>query len=60
MTWIQRYAEERSMRDPGFSAAYEEEAALLSLVRAVKVSQNEVAASLQSQHTLPGELPPKL
>ena len=34
MTWIKQYAEKRSAKDPEFKAAYEEEAALLGLVRA--------------------------
>jgi len=34
MTWIEKYAKERSARDPEFWAGYEEECALLALVRA--------------------------
>ena len=30
-TWIERYVEERSSRDPEFKAGYEEECALLAL-----------------------------
>ncbi|HEY1256012.1 MAG TPA: hypothetical protein VGF01_14650 [Terracidiphilus sp.] len=33
MTWIKHYAEKRSAKDPEFKTAYEEEAALLGLVR---------------------------
>ena len=49
MTWIEKYAEERSMRDPEFKAAYEEERALLALVRArnaAALSQKDVADAL--------------
>jgi DNA-binding XRE family transcriptional regulator len=38
MTWIKQYAEKRSAKDPKFKAAYEEEAALLGLVRARQIA----------------------
>jgi len=50
MTWIQKYAEERSVRDPEFKAAYEQEKALLALVRArnvARLSQKDVAEALR-------------
>lgn len=49
MTWIQKYAQERSAHDPEFKAAYEEETALLALVRArnaASMSQKDVAEAL--------------
>jgi DNA-binding XRE family transcriptional regulator len=48
-TWIERYAEERSRRDPAFKAGFEEEQAVLALVRArnaAQLSQQEVAVAL--------------
>lgn len=50
MTWIERYAEERSTRDPEFKAGYEEECAILALVRArnaADLTQKDVADALQ-------------
>lgn len=49
-TWIEQYAEERSARDPEFKAGYEEERALLALVRArnaAALTQKDVAMPLQ-------------
>lgn len=49
MTWIERFAEEQSAASPEFKAAYEEEAALLALVRArnaAELSQKDVADAL--------------
>lgn len=46
MTWIEKYAEERSARDPEFKAGYEEECAILALVRArnaAEMTQQDVA-----------------
>jgi DNA-binding XRE family transcriptional regulator len=45
MTWIKQYAEKHSAKDPEFKAAYEEEAALLALVRA-RQSSNLTQQSL--------------
>lgn len=48
-TWIEKYAEERSSRDPEFKAGYEEECAVLALVRARNSSaltQQDVADAL--------------
>ena len=50
MTWIKQYAEKRSAKDPEFKAAYEEEAALLGLVRARQrsnLTQQNVAETLR-------------
>jgi|GEM_PF-1359012 len=50
MTWIKQYAEKRSAKDPEFKAAYEEEAALLGLVRARKMAnltQQNLAKTLR-------------
>jgi DNA-binding XRE family transcriptional regulator len=50
MTWIKRYAEKRSVKDAKFKAAYEEEQALLGLIRArqqANLTQQELAATLQ-------------
>jgi DNA-binding XRE family transcriptional regulator len=50
MTWIKQYAEKRSVNDPEFKAAYEEEAALLALVRARQSSnltQQNLAKTLR-------------
>jgi DNA-binding XRE family transcriptional regulator len=50
MTWIKRYAEKRSAKDAAFKAAYEEEQALLGLVRArqqANLTQQELAATLK-------------
>jgi len=49
MTWIKQYAEKRSAKDPEFKAAYEEEAALLGLVRArqtANLTQQNLATTL--------------
>ena len=49
MSWIKKYAEERSARDPEFKVAYEEEMALLALIRArnaAELSQKDVADAL--------------
>ena len=49
MTWIDKYAKERSKRDPEFKAGYDEEMALLALVRArneAAMSQKDLAESL--------------
>jgi DNA-binding XRE family transcriptional regulator len=49
MTWIDKYANERSKRDPEFKAGYDEEMALLALVRArneAAMSQKDLAESL--------------
>jgi len=49
MTWIQDYIKERSERDHEFRVAYEEEAALLALIRArnnAELSQKDVADAL--------------
>lgn len=50
MTWIKHYAEKRSAKDPEFKAAYEEEAALLGLVRArqlANLTQQNLAETLR-------------
>lgn len=49
MTWIEKYAKERSERDPEFKAGYDEEMALLALVRArnqAAMSQKDLAERL--------------
>ncbi len=49
MSWIREYANARSARDPEFKAAFEEEEALLALVRArnaASMSQKDVADAL--------------
>ncbi len=49
MTWIDRFIEEHSAKDPEFKAEYEVEAALLALVRArqaSKLTQEDVAKAL--------------
>ena len=49
MTWIDRFIEEQSAKDPEFKAEYEAEAALLALVRARQASnmtQEDVAKAL--------------
>jgi DNA-binding XRE family transcriptional regulator len=49
LTWIEKYAEERSARDPEFKVGYEEECALLALVRArnkADLTQQQVADAL--------------
>jgi DNA-binding XRE family transcriptional regulator len=49
MTWTEKYAEERSAREPEFKAGYEEECALLALVRArnaAELTQKDVADAL--------------
>ena len=49
-TWIKQYAEKRSAKDPKFKAAYEEEAALLGLVRArqmANLTQQNLAKTLR-------------
>ena len=38
MTWIKQYAEKRSAKDPEFKVSYEEEEALLGLIRARQVA----------------------
>jgi DNA-binding XRE family transcriptional regulator len=50
MTWIKQYAEKRSAKEPKFKAAYEEEAALLGLVRArqmANLTQQNLAKTLR-------------
>jgi len=50
MTWIKKYAEKRSSKDAKFKAAYEEEQALLGLVRArqqANLTQKDLAATLK-------------
>jgi len=50
MTWIKRYAEKRSAKDARFKAAYEEEQALLGLVRArqrANLTQQDIARTLK-------------
>jgi DNA-binding XRE family transcriptional regulator len=50
MTWIERYAEERSQRDPECKVGFEEESAILALVRArteAKLTQKDVADALK-------------
>lgn len=50
MTWIKRYAKKRSAKDAEFKAAYEEEQALLGLVRARKeanLTQLDLAETLK-------------
>ena len=47
--WIEKYAEERSVRDPEFKAGYEEERAVLALIRArnaADLTQKDVAEAL--------------
>jgi DNA-binding XRE family transcriptional regulator len=49
-TWIKQYAEKRSAKDPTFKTAYEEEAALLALVRARQrsnLTQQNLAKTLR-------------
>jgi DNA-binding XRE family transcriptional regulator len=49
MTWIKQYAEKRSAKDPQFRGAYEEEEALLGLVRArqsANLTQQNIATTL--------------
>lgn len=49
MTWIEKYAEEQCIESPEFKAAYEEENALLALVRArnaASLTQKDVADAL--------------
>ena len=49
MTWIDRFIEEQSAKDPEFKAGYEAQAALLALVRArqaSKLTQEDVARAL--------------
>ena len=49
MTWIERYAEERSAQDPEFKVALDEEMAVLALVRArnlASMTQQDVATAL--------------
>jgi len=50
MTWIEKYAEKRSADDPEFRASYEEEEALLALIRArqkANLTQQNIAETLQ-------------
>jgi DNA-binding XRE family transcriptional regulator len=50
MTWIKQYAKKRSAKDPKFKVAYEEEAALLGLVRARQrsnLTQQNLAKTLR-------------
>ena len=50
MTWIKRYAEKRSTKDARFKAAYQEEQALLGLVRArqrANLTQQDIARTLK-------------
>jgi DNA-binding XRE family transcriptional regulator len=50
MTWIKRYAEKRSGKDAKFKAVYEEEQALLGLVRArqqANLTQQDLATTLK-------------
>ena len=49
MTWLEKYAEEQCAQSPEFKAVYEEETALLALIRArnaAELSQKEVAEAL--------------
>ena len=49
MSWIERYVVDRSARDPEFKTGFEEEAALLALVRArtaADLTQKDVADAL--------------
>jgi len=49
MTWIKQYAEKRSAKDPAFKVAYEEEEALLGLIRArqaANLTQQNIATTL--------------
>lgn len=49
MNWIEKYAEEQCAASPEYKAAYEEEAAILALVRArnaANMTQKEVADAL--------------
>ncbi|MDE3200593.1 MAG: helix-turn-helix transcriptional regulator [Acidobacteriota bacterium] len=49
MTWIQKYAEKRSAKDAEFKARYDEEQAILGLVRArqqANLTQQNVAHAL--------------
>ncbi len=49
MSWIEKYAADRSNNDPEFKAAYEEQAALLALVRArqeANLTQHKLAETL--------------
>lgn len=50
MTWIRKYAEKRSAKDAKFKASYEEETALLALVRArqnANLTQQNIADTLK-------------
>lgn len=50
MTWIQKYAKKRSAKDAQFKASYEEETALLALVRArqqANLTQQNIARTLK-------------
>jgi DNA-binding XRE family transcriptional regulator len=50
MTWIKRYADKRSAKDAKFKAAYEEEQALLGLIRArqqANLTQQDLAKTLK-------------
>ena len=54
MTWIEKNAEEQSAASPEFKAAYEEECALLALVRArnaAELTQQEVADALHASQS---------
>jgi transcriptional regulator with XRE-family HTH domain len=49
MSWIRKYSEERSTRDQEFKAGYEEESAILALIRARNergLSQQQLAEAL--------------
>jgi DNA-binding XRE family transcriptional regulator len=49
MTWIERFIDEQSAKDPEFKAEYEAEATLLALVRArqaASLTQEDVAKAL--------------
>ncbi len=50
MTWIQQYAEKRSAKDSKFKASYDEEQAILGLVRArqkANLTQQNLAKALK-------------
>ena len=50
MTWIEKYAAEQCEASPEFKAAYDEESAILALVRArnaAEMSQKDVADALR-------------
>jgi DNA-binding XRE family transcriptional regulator len=54
MTWIEKNAEEQSAASPESKAAYEEECALLALVRArnaAELTQQEVADALHASQS---------